>query len=126
VALADLRSEARTECAARYPSIAIYATHQELFARHPADVACIATYPPTHLPIALDALRLSLAGLLVEKPLGDTYAAGSAIVEQVKRRGLPLAVPHGLLVARHGREIIERVRGGEIGRLELVVIESNR
>jgi predicted dehydrogenase len=63
---------------------------------------------------------------LVEKPLGDTYAAGSAIVEQVKQRSLPLAVPHRLLVARHGREIIERVRAGEIGQLELVEIENNR
>jgi predicted dehydrogenase len=125
VALADLRAEARTECATLYPGIATYATHQELFARHATDVVCVATYPPTHLPIALDALRLPLAGLLVEKPLGDTYAAGSAIVEQVKQRPLPLAVPHGLLAARHGREIIERVRGGEIGRLELVEIESN-
>jgi hypothetical protein len=34
------------------------ATHQELFAHHPADVECVATYPPTHLPIALDALGL--------------------------------------------------------------------
>jgi predicted dehydrogenase len=126
VGLADLRTEARAECATLYPGIATYATHQELFARHAADIVCVATYPPTHLPIALDALGLPLAGLLVEKPLGDTYAAGSAIVEQVKRRGLPLAVPHGLLVARHGREIIERVRGGEIGRLELVEIESTR
>jgi len=126
VALADLRTEVRAECAVRYPGIATYATHQELFARHAADVVCVATYPPTHLPITLDALGLPLAGLLVEKPLGDTYAAGSAIVEQVKRRGLPLAVPHGLLVARHGHEIIERVCGGEIGRLELVEIESDR
>jgi predicted dehydrogenase len=126
VALADLRAEARAECAALYPSIATYATHQDLFACHAVNVVCVATYPPTHLPIALDAFGLPLAGLLVEKPLGNTYAAGSAIIEQVKLRGLPLAVPHGLLVARHSREIIERVRGGEIGRLELVEIESNR
>src|SRR5215470_19134656 len=52
VALADLRAEARAECAALYPGIAIYATHQELFAHHPTSVVCVATYPPTHLPIA--------------------------------------------------------------------------
>ncbi len=126
LALADIRAETRAECVALYPNIAAYATHHELFACHAPDVVCVATYPPTHLPIALDALELPLAGLLVEKPLGDTYAAGSTIIKQIKQRRLPLAVPHGLLVAAHGREIIERVRSGEIGRLELVEIESNR
>jgi UDP-N-acetylmuramoylalanine-D-glutamate ligase len=38
VALADTRAEARAECAALYPGITTFATHQELFAHHAADV----------------------------------------------------------------------------------------
>jgi hypothetical protein len=53
-------------------------------------------------PIALDALRLPLAGLLVEKSLGDSYAAGSRVVEQVKRRVLPHAGSGG---GRDGRKL---------------------
>jgi predicted dehydrogenase len=126
VAVADLRAEARAESARLCPGIRTFASPEELFARCPVDVVCVATYPPTHLPIALQALELPLRGILVEKPLGETAAAGRAILERIRERQLPVAVPHGLLVAPHSREILARVRAGEIGRLRLVEIESAR
>ena len=48
------------------------------------------------------------------------------ILAAIKAAGLPVVVPHGLLQNRHAQEIIARVRGGEIGELELVEIECNR
>jgi predicted dehydrogenase len=96
----------------------------------PTDVVCVSTYPPTHEPIAADALRRAenvrqpLKGLLVEKPLGHTAASGRRTLEAIRRAGLPMAVPHGLLVRATPLEILARVRGGEIGALKLVEIQN--
>ena len=126
IALADLRAEVRSEIEARYPGIRTFGSHTEMFAECPVDVVCVSTYAPSHHEVALDALRLPLRGILVEKPLGDTSAAGRHILQQVRARSLPMAVPHGLLVARHGQEILQRVRDGEIGDLGLVEIECDK
>ena len=125
-AVADLRDDIRSELAGLYPGLRTYPSHTEMFAECPVDVVCVSTYAPSHHEVALDALRLPLRGILVEKPLGDTSAAGRDILQQIRARGLPMAVPHGLLVARHGREILQRVRDGEIGDLGLVEIECDK
>lgn len=126
LAVADLRADVRAELAARYPDLRVFASHAEMFEACPADVVCVSTYPPSHQQVTLDALRLPLRGILVEKPLGDTVAAGLAIVAAIRERGLPMVVPHGLLVARHVQEISERVDRGEIGQLRLLEIECDK
>ncbi len=126
LAAADVSPEARRALTEKYPGLAVFAGHQEMFAERPADVVCVSTWPPSHLPIARDALALPLAGILVEKPLGDTAAAGREIIAAVREKKIPLAVPHGMLVDRHVQEIIRRVRGGEIGELKLVEIQNTR
>jgi predicted dehydrogenase len=126
VAAADLRADVRAELAERYPGIRLYATHEEMFAASPTDVICVSTWPPSHREIVLDALRLEPQGILCEKPLGDTAAAGAAILAAIKPAGLPVVTPHGLLQNRHAQEIMARVHGGEIGELDLVEIECSR
>lgn len=74
----------------------------------------------------MDALKLDLKGILVEKPLGDTAAAGRRVLEAVRSRALPMAVPHNLLAKKAPLGIISRVQSGEIGELELVEIESTK
>ena len=126
VAAADISSQARERLAERYPGIALYASHQEMFAKHPTDVVCVSTWPPSHRDIALDALGIDgLRGLLCEKPVADTAASGYEVLAAIKRSGLPVIVPHGLLQMRHGQQILDRVRSGEIGELELVEIENS-
>ena len=78
---------------------------------------------PTHEEIALAALATRPRGLLVEKPLGDTAAAGRRIVDAVSGSGTPLAVPHGLVARPTSLEILRRVRAGDIGEVRLVEIE---
>ncbi len=126
VAAADLREDVRQELAVRYPGIRLFADHLSMFAECPTDVVCVSTWPPSHRQVVLDALQMDLRGILCEKPLGDTAAAGRGILEAIRARGLPMAVPHGLLKTRHGEEILARVHGGEIGELELVEIECHR
>lgn len=126
VAAADVSAEARDALGARYPGIRLFSSHAEMFAACPTDVVCVSTWPPSHRQVVLDALRLDLKGILCEKPLGDTAGAGREILTAIRARGLPMAVPHGLLKTRHGEEILARVHGGEIGDLELVEIECSQ
>jgi predicted dehydrogenase len=123
VAVTDLREDVRRDLALRYPGIRLYEDHRHMFAECPTDVVCVSTWPPSHRQVAEDALQLPLRGMLCEKPLADTAAAGAVILNAIKAKGLPVVVPHGLLVSKHGEEILGRVHGGEVGELELVEIE---
>ena len=89
----------------------------------PTDVVCVSTWPPSHLEVARDALDLPLTGILVEKPLADNAASGREVLERIRAKNLPMAVPHGLLVAEHARRILDLVQGGGIGDLKLVEIQ---
>ncbi len=123
VAAADLRPDVLVGLERDYPGLRTFTDYREMFATCPTDVVCVSTYPPSHEPIALDALTLPLKGILVEKPLGHTAASGGRILDAIKSTGIPMAVPHGLLAKKTPLEIIARVQGGEIGDLKLVEIQ---
>ncbi len=125
VAVADWSEAARAAAQALYPGIRTFTEHNEMFAACPTDVVCVSTWPPSHLDVTRDALALPLRGILVEKPLADTFADGRRVLELVRARNLPMAVPHGLLVADHVRAIMARVQGGEIGELKLIEIQCD-
>ena len=99
----------------------------EMFAQCPTDVVCVSTYAPSHERIVLDALELpALKGILVEKPLGDTAAAGRRIVDAIKSRNLPMVVPHGLRTRATPLEVIARILRGEIGELRLIEVQCDK
>lgn len=123
VAATDLRPEVLVGLEHDFPGLRTFTNHQDMFAACPTDVVCVSTYAPSHDQITLDALELPLAGILVEKPLGHTAASGRRIVAAVRQHGVPMAVPHGLLARRTPLEIVDRVRGGEIGELTLIEIQ---
>jgi predicted dehydrogenase len=123
VAVADMSADARSAVEAEYPGVKTFSDHKQLLTACDPDVVCVSTWPPSHLPITEDALASGLKGIVVEKPLGDTYAAGAGVLEAVRCHKVPMVVPHGLLVADHGRAILDLVLGGAIGTLKLVEIE---
>jgi predicted dehydrogenase len=123
VAVSDIHAEAAQRAAALYPWIRTYSDHRAMLAECALDVVCVATWPPSHRAIAEDALRAGLRGILVEKPLGDTWQNGRAVIDAVRAAQIPMVVPHGLLVADHGRAILDLMTKGAIGRLKLVEIE---
>lgn len=125
-AAADIRPEVRKELEQRYPGIKTFSSHKEMFEKCPTDVVCVSTYPPSHEPITMDALKLPLKGILVEKPLGHTAKSGRVILNAVKKKGIAMAVPHGLLVKKVPCEIIERIHRGEIGEIKLIEIENDK
>lgn len=125
VGVADLRKEVCDELKELYPQAQTFLSYQEMFEKCELDVVCVSTYAPSHCEITLEALKLGLKGLLVEKPLGDTAGAGRKLLDAIKEQKLPVVVPHGLLMSSHGRKIIDHVRNGDIGRLSLVEIECD-
>ena len=126
VAAADIRPEVGRELEELFPGIRTFTGHGEMFAACPTDVVCVSTWPPSHEAVTMDALALPLKGILIEKPLGHTAASGRRLLEAIKARKLPMAVPHGLLANAAALEIISRVRGGDIGELKLVEIQCSR
>jgi predicted dehydrogenase len=125
VCAADLRPDVQKQLADAFPQIALFGSHEELLEKCPPEVICVSTYPPSHEEVTLAALEsgTGLKGILVEKPLGHTFASGSRILDAIKAKKLPVAVPHGLLAKATPLEIIQRVQGGELGRLVLVEIQ---
>ncbi|MEM7532293.1 MAG: Gfo/Idh/MocA family oxidoreductase [Chloroflexota bacterium] len=124
VAMADLNPDVCERTRERFPNIQTFTSHEALFAAMPTDVVCVSTFPPSHEEVTMAALELPLKGILVEKPLGHTAASGRRILSAIQERGLPLAVPHGLLVSPTPREVIARVQRGNIGELKLVEIQN--
>ena len=124
-AVADISPDALQAARERYPGIRTYRSHQEMLRESPTDVVCVSTWPPSHLEVTRDALELPLKGILVEKPLADTAAQGRQVLELVRAKGLPVAVPHGLLVADHSRQVLDLVHAGAIGDLKLVEIQCS-
>ena len=124
-AAADLNPEVCAQLAARYPGIRTFTDHQTMFRECPSDIVCVSTFPPSHEPVTMDALQgiPDLRGMLVEKPLGHTVASGRRLLAAIKGRGIPCAVPHGLLVRQTPIEVMERTQSGEIGVLKLVEIQ---
>jgi len=126
VAAADIRPEACAELEQTFPGLRTFSSHSDMFSECPTDVVCVSTWPPSHEEITLDALALPLKGILVEKPLGHTAASGRRLLDAIKAKGLPMAVPHGLHANETPREINARVRRGDLGDLKLVEIQCNR
>jgi predicted dehydrogenase len=122
-AVADLSPAACLAAQERYPGIRTFDDYSQMFAECPTDVVCVATWPPSHLEVTEAALALPLRGILVEKPLADTAAAGRRVLQLAQARRLPMAVPHGLLVADHSRQVLDLVHSGAIGKLKLVEIQ---
>lgn len=126
-AAADLRPEVRRLLEQDFPGVQSFGSHREMFAQCPTDVVCVSTYAPSHESIVLEALELpSLRGILVEKPLADTAAAGRRIVDAIKSRNLPMVVPHGLRARATSLEVIARVIRGEIGELRQIEVQCDK
>jgi predicted dehydrogenase len=124
VAVADLRPELGAELSNQFPGIQFFTDFRDMFRNCPTEIICVSTYPPSHEEVTQEALRLPLKAILVEKPIAHSVASAKRILNSIRERNLPMAVPHGLMVKRSALEIIERTQRGEIGELKLVEIQS--
>jgi predicted dehydrogenase len=81
VAATDLQPEVCRSLEATFPGLRTFTDHRAMLEACPTDVVCVSTWPPSHEEVTRDALALpGLRGILVEKPLADTAAAGRRIL----------------------------------------------
>jgi predicted dehydrogenase len=123
VAAADLQAAVCRDLEIKFPGLQTFTTHQDLFAKCPTNVVCVSTFPPSHETVVMDALELPLCGILVEKPLGHTFASGQRLLNAIQARRLPMATPHNLLAKDASLEILMRVWNDEIGDLRLLEVQ---
>ena len=121
-AVADVSVEARRRVEADQVGVHTFENHTAMFAQMPTDIVCVSTWPPSHLEVAQAALDLPLTGILVEKPLGDTWSAGRTVLDAVRAKGIPMTVPHGLRFLPHSRRVADLVRDGAIGDVRVMMI----
>ena len=121
-AAADISEAARVHVRRQFPGVDTFGDWQSMFREHPTDVVVVSVPPALHRPAVMDALELPLRGILVEKPLGHVLADGRAILNAIRARGLPMCVPHGLLVRTTPLQVLAHVAAGDIGRIQLIEI----
>ena len=113
VAVCDLAVERLAPVKARYPTVDITNSFDELLRDPRIDAIAIATPVSTHFSLAMKALMAG-KNVFVEKPMASTADEARRMVEEAARRGLVLAVDHTFIhtgAVRKMREIAERDLG---------------
>lgn len=82
-------------------------------------IAHVLVPPHLHEPVARELLEAGI-GVFVEKPLALSTAGARALGALATERGLPLGVNHNAIVEPAYRQLLRRVRAGEVGRVEHV------
>lgn len=96
---------------------------EEVLGRDDVDAIAIATPARTHQGIALAALRAG-KHVLVEKPLADSVANGTAMVDLAREQGLVLMADHTYCYTPAVLKIRELVEAGELG--DILFVDSVR
>lgn len=111
----------RAEVFAREHGIPKAVTSIDDLAHEHVDVAHLLVPPDLHARMARALLEAGI-GVLVEKPLTLDSAEASELDELARARGLPFGVNHNALFHPSFARLLERVRSGEIGRVEHVQV----
>ncbi|HOX72366.1 MAG TPA: Gfo/Idh/MocA family oxidoreductase, partial [Dokdonella sp.] len=77
-------------------------------------VVHVLTPPASHATLAIEALDMG-CGVLVEKPMADTVAECTAMIDKAREKGLILGVNHSDLLDPVVMKALQAVRAGRIG-----------
>jgi predicted dehydrogenase/nucleoside-diphosphate-sugar epimerase len=109
------------ELAKRHGVRRVAASIEELRGGERIDVAHLLVPPDVHVPLARALLEMGI-GVFVEKPLALSGADARALARLAQERGLVLGANHNNLFHPAFARLVERVRAGEIGRVEHVQV----
>ena len=108
VALCDVAPVADTD------GVPVYTDHTAMLAEHHPDIVIVVTPPPTHLPIAVDALR-SGADVLLEKPPVLSLAEHDALAAVMAETGRAVQVGFQALGSAALTRLLEAIDAGRLG-----------
>ena len=121
--LCDLDAELRSTFAARYPSVRVTGSFEEMLADPAVQGVVIATPVPTHYALAKQALEAG-KHVLVEKPPAMRATEIDELVAIANERDLVLMPGHLLLYHPAVRKVKELIDAGELG--EVLCVYGNR
>lgn len=118
-ALCDSRPEALAAFAAsEAPGASQHARPEDLFAAQDSyDVLAIATTAPSHVPLALAAMRAGVKAILVEKPVAVSMDEARMLAAEASRLGCRVAIDHTRRWAISGEGIARLLGTGAIGKV---------
>jgi predicted dehydrogenase len=123
VGLADIRSDALGRAGSEFSGVGLFPHAASLLEATRPDVVCVSTFATSHAEVAEMAATAGVRGLLLEKPISEKWSSAEQVLDKLRKRGLPVVVPHGLLVRSGPEQLLARIRYGELGEVELVEIQ---
>jgi predicted dehydrogenase len=121
--VADAKPDRRNFIGARYPTIRLFESAQEMIGWDRIDAVVIATPVNTHFPLAKMALEAG-RHVMLEKPMCASVAECDQLIALAEKTGRTLMVDHTFLYTGAVRKICDMVRSGEIG--EVLYFDSVR
>lgn len=113
-AVADMSDDALRRAHKRHPTARLLSDWRELVADPRVDAVVVATPVASHFDIALAALQAG-KHVLVEKPIAESSAQASILIEEAAQRGLTLMVDHTFIYTGAVQKIEEMISSGAIG-----------
>ncbi|TQL42003.1 putative dehydrogenase [Homoserinimonas aerilata] len=121
--ICDLDADRARQVSDQVGGVAVTTSLREVLADPTIDAVAIATPARTHHDIAVAALRAG-KHVVVEKPLADTRARGSAMVDEAAARGLVLMTDHTYCYTPAVLKIRELIEEDALG--DILFIDSVR
>ena len=112
--IADASPAAQERAARRYPATRMTGDWRDLIADPAVDAVMIATPVCTHFDIAMAALKAG-KHVFVEKPIAESVARASLLVEEAARRSLVLMVDHTFVYTGAVQAISSLIESGKVG-----------
>ena len=119
VGVADQNLEAARALQERVQSERATTASEELITAHDVEVVHVCTPNASHVPLVMDVLRAG-KHVICEKPLATSAREAARLVELAEEADVVAAVPFVYRYYPMIREVRERVRNGDAGRLALL------
>jgi predicted dehydrogenase len=125
LAIASRRPERAQEVAARHDIATVHSTYRELLADRRIEVVDVAVPPDVVWEVIDEISRHAnhIRGVLVQKPLGTSYADAKRIVERCEAAGIELAVNQNMRYDQSVRACKTLLTRGELGEPVLATID---
>ncbi len=117
-AIADIVPEKLDACKARWNVPSAYADYREMLAKEKLDILSICTWNETHRVVVEDAVRAGVKAIYCEKPIAESLESADAIVELCQKHNVIFQMNHQRRFDKRHQELRERIRQGELGRIQ--------
>ncbi|MFD1956482.1 Gfo/Idh/MocA family protein [Paenibacillus thailandensis] len=115
VAVTDMSAELAGKRAEEH-GISVAATPQQLFDDKTIDAVIVAVPNKFHAELAIEALKHG-KHVMLEKPMAIDSAAAWSVVEEQRKSGKIVMLPHQMRWGGLARAVKERIEQGELGRI---------